>query len=139
MVARIKGCNLPALAASLFVFSAAVPSLSYAGSETANAEALTAKISDMPYTQARPVVLQAGWQPVQNPLPDDLAFFSRAIYEQGYVEVAMCSPVGETPCIFFFKNAQGQYLKVQTLLEVPHIASVSVLKNEAAYRDEAGY
>ncbi|MBN9673291.1 hypothetical protein [Roseibium aggregatum] len=139
MIARTKDCNFTALAASLFVFSAAVPSLSYAGSETANTDALTAKISEMPYSQARPVVLQAGWQPVQNPVPDDLAFFSRAIYEQGYVEVAMCSPVGETPCIFYFKNAQGQYLKVQTLLEVPHVASVSVLKNEAAYRYEARY
>jgi len=94
-------------------------------------EALAQHLTHMSYSEARPAILDRGWAPFENPVPDDLAFVARDMYDQGYVEVGLCSPVADAPCQFYFSNANRQYLKVLTTGEAPHIARVEVLDAEA--------
>ncbi|TYC69138.1 hypothetical protein FMN63_10940 [Stappia sp. BW2] len=81
----------------------------------------------LPYDQARSIILTNGWQPFENPVADDLAFVARGLYEDGYVEVATCSPVGEAPCKLYFQEPAGRYLEVMTIGEFPHVAQVNIL------------
>lgn len=97
-------------------------------------EALKLKILNTPYDKARQVIINNGWISVENAAPDELVFVAREMYDKGYVEVDMCSPVGETPCNFYFKNGNEGYLKVMTKGEIPHVVSVEVL-DTAAFRD----
>lgn len=81
----------------------------------------------LPYDEARSIILKNSWQPFENPVADDLAFVARGMYEDGYVEVANCSPVGDAPCKFYFQEPTGRYLEVQTSGEIPHVKQVKVL------------
>ena len=82
----------------------------------------------MRYSRARSIIVGSGWDPVPNPDPDGLSFGSRNMYyERGYIEVEICAPTGSAPCIFYFSNAEGLYLKVQTDGEEPVVLSVQVL------------
>ncbi len=97
-------------------------------------EAFKSKILDMPYEKARKIILNSGWVSVKNAAPDELMFVTRDMYDKGYVEVDLCSPVGDTPCNFYFKNGDEGYLRVITKEEVPHVVSVMIL-DEKAFRD----
>ena len=115
------------------------PSLSR-DSDPAQAEAETApavissQIMDKPYDEARAIVLDGDWSPVENAKPDDLLYVSREMYDKGFVEVDVCSPVGETPCKFYFKNMDDEYLEVITETEAYVVDSVRVL-NAQEYED----
>ncbi len=103
------------------------------GSESAAStpvEGLAQEVTDLSYGQARSIILDRGWKPLVHPEPGNLQFVARTMYEQGYVEVNVCSPVADAPCIFYFTNAGGRYLKVSTNGEVPYVAKVTVLKAE---------
>jgi hypothetical protein len=84
----------------------------------------------LPYDKARPRVLKNSWQPFENPAANDLAFVARAMYDEGYVEVGACSPVGDAPCKFYFHEPAGRYLEVLTTGEIPHVAQANILTAE---------
>ncbi|MEE4014806.1 hypothetical protein V1T76_22260 [Roseibium sp. FZY0029] len=84
----------------------------------------------LPYDEARPIVLENSWQPFENPAPGDLFFVARAMFEEGYLEVGACSPVGDAPCKFYFHGPAGRYLEVMTSGEIPHVTQAKVLTAE---------
>lgn len=89
----------------------------------------------MRYSRARAVIIGSGWDPIPNPDPVSLSFVTRNMYhERGYIEVDTCAPTGSAPCNFYFSNAEGQYLKVQTDGEEPVVSSVQVL-NAQEYKE----
>ena len=77
-------------------------------------------ILNSPYDQAREVILDQGWQPVENPEGDNLMFATGDMYEEGFIEVDNCVPSGTAPCDFYFEK-DGQYLKVSTNNEAPTV------------------
>jgi hypothetical protein len=82
---------------------------------------LSLDILNSPYDQARQVILDHGWQPVENPAADELMFQTRKMYhEEGYLEVDSCMPTGSAPCDFYFQK-DGQYLRVATDHETPEV------------------
>ena len=83
-------------------------------------------LEGMPYGQARQLILDSGWEAMGNTEPDELMFSTADMYDQGYVEVDICSPVADSPCMFDFKNEEGQFLRVFTSGEDPHVRSVDV-------------
>lgn len=84
-------------------------------------------VMNMPYGKARSVLQEHGWWPLDNAEPGNLVYFTREIYDQGYIEVGTCSPVGETPCKFYFYNDDRQYLEVSTRGENPLVAGTEVM------------
>ncbi len=84
-------------------------------------------VMNMPYGKARSVLREHGWWPLDNAEPGNLVYFTREIYDQGYIEVGTCSPVGETPCKFYFYNDDRQYLEVSTRGENPLVAGTEVM------------
>lgn len=75
-------------------------------------------ITEFTYHKARKALLAAGWQPLQTvrwPEVDErLSGQARAFWEKGYVEVEDCAGTGVAPCVFLFKDAYGNHLRVTT-------------------------
>lgn len=91
--------------------------LSLAFLQVANASSV-AVITGMPYNKARELLMSTGWQPVSTVLPNDELFGqAKQFREIGYNEVNDCAGTGASPCVFYFKNADGGKLKVVTLGE----------------------
>ncbi|WP_025030974.1 DUF6636 domain-containing protein [Nitratireductor aquibiodomus] len=84
-------------------------------------------VMNMPYGKARSVLQEQGWWPLENLNPGNLVYFTREIFDQGYIEVDTCSPVGDTPCKFYFYNDDDQYLEVATRGENPLVAGTEIL------------
>ena len=95
--------------------------------DSVDVEALSEKLVEMPYDEAREVILTEGWQPVPNRNANDLMFVTRAMYEAGYVEVDVCAPTGTAPCSFYFQHGLD-YLKVATNNEVPQVVRLEIQK-----------
>lgn len=69
----------------------------------------------MPYPQARDILIQQGWQPNLDGEPADLADATvRTLFELGYEEIKSCSGTGEAPCRFEFINDRSSLLVVVT-------------------------
>jgi hypothetical protein len=125
-----KFCNTAALiVASLFIIKILVAS-DAALAASKDLQSLAQSLVGLPYDEARPIVLKNSWQPFENPAADDLFFVARAMFEEGYVEVGVCSPVGDAPCKFYFHEPAGRYLEVMTTGEIPHVAQAKVLTAE---------
>ena len=78
-------------------------------------------ITELTYHNARKKLLAVGWQPVQtksfnNTNTDpDIAYGNGSIFwKRGYLEVESCSGTGVATCIFLFKDAYGNRLRVTT-------------------------
>ncbi|MFC5584211.1 DUF6636 domain-containing protein [Nitratireductor kimnyeongensis] len=84
-------------------------------------------VMNMPYGKARSVLREHRWWPLENFDPGNLVYFTREIFDRGYTEVDTCSPVGDTPCKFYFYNDDDQYLEVATRGENPHVAGTEIL------------
>ena len=74
-------------------------------------------ILNLPYHEARSIILERGWQPV--PQEMTMPFEDRGIrinnfHKQGFFEVAVCSGTGMGYCQFYFTNKHGVFLKVIT-------------------------
>lgn len=71
---------------------------------------------DMPYSQARQILLDAGWQAVfQSPMREQYAPLDYIIGDLGYNEVVDCSGTGMGFCRFEFADAKGHTLAVVTV------------------------
>lgn len=69
----------------------------------------------MPYSEAREILIQQGWQPNLEGEPADLADAAvRRLFELGYEEIKSCSGTGEAPCRYEFVNDRGELLVVVT-------------------------
>ena len=76
----------------------------------------TSLIIDMPYSEAREILLKSGWMPVPADR-SDLDFEYRLphfYYDAGYREAIACSGTGVGYCAFKFQNKKGEYLRVTT-------------------------
>ncbi|NCT40342.1 MAG: hypothetical protein GW778_01595 [Alphaproteobacteria bacterium] len=93
---------------------------------------------DVPYEQARQLVLNDGWQPIEHAMDDDLVFVTGRVYEKGFTEVDVCSPVGDTPCKFYFKGEDRRFLEILTKGEDLRVVSVAVL-DKRAYENARPY
>ena len=73
-------------------------------------------IMNMPYHEAREIILQNGWKPVQADRSDMDAKYRlpHFYYDAGYTEVMACSGTGMGYCTFKFQNEKGEYLRVTT-------------------------
>lgn len=73
-------------------------------------------IINMPYHEAREIILQSGWAPVDanRSKMDEQYNMPHFYYDAGYTEVMACSGTGAGYCTFKFKNDSGQYLRVTT-------------------------
>ena len=72
-------------------------------------------IINMPYSEARQVILKSGWTPVTNTAPDEeVGARVPHFRELGYVEVDACSGTGMGYCKFIFQNEKGLFLSVIT-------------------------
>jgi len=121
-----------------FFLSRKVQSVLYGAGEQGSSNGLAAasssrdgvsvpQVMNMPYGKARSVLREHGWWPLDNAEPGNLVSFTREIYDQGYIEVSTCSPVGDTPCKFYFYNDHGQYLEVSTRGENPLVAGTEIM------------
>ena len=71
---------------------------------------------NMPYKEAREVLIQKGWQPHllgDSPNLNDSSV--RELFNLGYQEVKDCSGTGLGPCRFEFTNAAGELLVVSAI------------------------
>lgn len=69
----------------------------------------------MPYPEAREILLQQGWQPNLQGEPTDLRDAAvRRLFELGYEEIKSCSGTGEAPCRFELINDRKELLVVVT-------------------------
>ena len=84
-------------------------------------------VMNMPYGKARSVLQEHGWWPLDNAEPGNLVYFTREMYDQGYIEVGTCSPVGDAPCKFYFYNDDRQYLEISTRGESPLVAGTEFM------------
>lgn len=73
---------------------------------------------NLPYSEARKIILLNGWQPVSVERNyDDEHNISRFL-KLGYVEVDTCSGTGKGYCRFVFQNDAGLFMEVTTQ-EIP--------------------
>lgn len=71
---------------------------------------------EMPYAQARQILLDAGWQAVfQSPNRQRFGAMNYLIDELGYNEVVSCSGTGMGFCAFEFVDAYGNKLSISTV------------------------
>lgn len=72
-------------------------------------------ILNIPYHEARKVIIQNGWKPLPQDRDDydDLSSISRFL-DMGYVEVDACSGTGKGYCKFYFTNENGTFLSIIT-------------------------
>ncbi len=104
---------------------------------------LAPEVMNKPYAAARSVIMDQGWWPLDNFDPGNLVFVARDLYDQGYIEVDTCSPVGDAPCKFYFYKGD-QYLEISTRGEHPLVAGIEILDvraveaRRAASTPEAG-
>lgn len=74
-------------------------------------------ITEKPYDEARKVLIEAGWQPAATVHANTpLSFSAEEFRALGFKEIHDCGS-GIVPCLFYFRNAEGQKLKVVTLGE----------------------
>ena len=72
-------------------------------------------IEGMNYHDARKVILQNGWVPADGMRPDEeIGIVARNYRDLGYAEVDDCAGSGLSPCIFYFRNDEGRFLKIGT-------------------------
>lgn len=71
---------------------------------------------NMNYHDARKVILQNGWAPAKGlPSYDEISAVAHHFRNLGYDEVDDCAGAGSTsPCLFYFQNPKGEYLKIGT-------------------------
>ncbi len=75
-----------------------------------------AQVIDMPYYEARKIILNNGWIPAQAERTDLDAEYRlpHFYYDAGYTEVLACSGTGMGYCTFKFHNEKAEYLRVTT-------------------------
>jgi hypothetical protein len=72
-------------------------------------------VEQMPYPEAREILIQQGWRPNLQGEPADLQDSAvRRLFELGYEEIKSCSGTGEAPCRFEFVNDRGKLLAIVT-------------------------
>jgi hypothetical protein len=72
-------------------------------------------IMNMPYHDARKIILRSGWEPVLgNTLDENIGIPAIIFRNRGYIEVDDCTSAGVLYCTFYFQNKKGQYLRVGT-------------------------
>ncbi len=70
---------------------------------------------NIPYSEARDIILRSGWSPVlNNSLDDEIGFHAAYLRNKGYIEVDDCSGTGMGYCIFLFQNQESVFLIVTT-------------------------
>ena len=74
------------------------------------------RIINIPYYEAREIILDNGWKPVQAERDDLDAKYGTPhfYYDAGYPEVTACSGTGMGYCAFKFYNEKGYYLNITT-------------------------
>ncbi len=83
---------------------------------------------NIPYQEARKVILQNGWEPAAQEREEDLSSISRFL-DKGYTEVDACSGTGMGYCSFHFKKDKNLFLIVTTQ-ELPFGGYNPDLKND---------
>ena len=64
----------------------------------------TSLIMNMPYLEARKIILADGWRPVISKTPEEvMGFHALNFRELGYMEVDACSGTGKGYCSFYFQ------------------------------------
>ena len=72
-------------------------------------------IVGMTYHEARPIIIDKGWQSFYALQEDDVdSGGSQYFHGIGYYEVRNCTGIGELYCDFYFRNNQGTYLRIVT-------------------------
>lgn len=82
---------------------------------------------EMPYAQARQILLDAGWQAIYHaPTRQIFAPMDYLINELGYHEVVDCSGTGLGLCLFEFADAYGHRLSISTIRNDPRFGEPTV-------------
>jgi hypothetical protein len=63
----------------------------------------------MPYSDARSILMEAGWRPSRNGSPEKLAAGAKALFTQGIVEVNSCTDTGIAACKFEWRHADSSH------------------------------
>jgi hypothetical protein len=80
---------------------AAVPRLQLTSAAADSPPALEVRLaSEMPYAQARRMLLDAGWRPMSNARLEMLEMGAKALFQDGAVEVQSCADNGLAQCKF---------------------------------------
>ena len=71
---------------------------------------------NMYYPDARKLILDSGWKPAEGLSPyEEISAVAHGYRDMGYSEVDDCAGAGATsPCLFYFQNENGEYLKIGT-------------------------
>jgi hypothetical protein len=90
------------------------------------------KVINRTYDQARRELIAADWKPVQTKStssdPDISGGNGPIFWERKYVEVKTCASTGGAPCVFLFKDANGNRLEVITAgEEIPEAKAHAVV------------
>ncbi len=82
---------------------------------------------EMPYAEARQILLDAGWQATHHsPRREDGGVVNYLINDLGYYEVEDCSGTGLGLCLFEFADAYGHRLSVSTANNDPRSGGPTV-------------
>lgn len=71
---------------------------------------------NMPYIEARKIIINEGWKPTTAERDNLDAKYQRPrfYYDMGFTEVSACSGTGMGYCLFEFENRKGEILRVIT-------------------------
>ena len=78
------------------------------------------RIKGRSYRSIRDKLIAAGWQPVQTQRsayddPNIAEGNGKIFWDKGFVEIEGCALIETEPCLFLFKDKQGNKLRVTTL------------------------
>ena len=73
-------------------------------------------IINMPYHEARKIILKSGWNPVLGNTSEENIGIPAMIFRDkyDYIEVDDCTSTGIGYCTFYFQNEKGEYLRIET-------------------------
>lgn len=95
----------------------------------ANAETMLPNIhQEMFYIEARKVLINDGWKPLNNAKISGGSLYAQELYEQGMQEVVDCISMELDGCSFrFIKN--NKTLEVRTITRELKIEKINIIKN----------
>lgn len=95
------------------------------GSIPCPAQSLPSLRKDMPYEQARKLLIRQGWQPSKNErTAEERGSLVEAQIKKGFVEVEDCAGTGLGLCLFVFRGTAGRTLTITTANNEPPNRSV---------------
>lgn len=84
-------------------------------SSCTSVQSTQSSVMNFSYHDARKIIIQNGWKPATGLRPSEkIGALARHFRGLGYAEVDDCAGDSQSPCLFYFQNDKGEYLKIGT-------------------------